>query len=151
MLMQDDLTISMLENCKQSQPVIKAIIESTTDDEGMLFEALYLHDELEQVISKYEQLEAAQKSGEQQPENSDPFNCEDLEAAQEPGGKLPENSDASKSELEAAQSLGGNLPEKAHASEAKSPALVGAHNENKLVDFPKGESAEPSNEKINDK
>ncbi|XP_075648725.1 TOM1-like protein 2 [Castanea sativa] len=149
--LKEDLTISMLENCKQSQPVIKAIIESTTDDEGMLFEALYLHDELEQVISKYEQLEAAQKSGEQQPENSDPINCEDLEAAQEPGGELPKNSDASKSELEAAQSLGGNLPEKAHASEAKSPALVGAHDENKLVGFPKGESAEPSNDKINAK
>ena len=97
-LMQEDLTLSMLKNCKQSQPVIKVIIESTTDDEGMLFEALYYHDELEQVISKYEQLEAAQKAGEQ-PENSDPVNCEDLEAAQEPGGKLPGNSDASKSEL----------------------------------------------------
>ena len=98
-LTQEDLTLSMLKNCKQSQPVIKAIIESTTDDEGMLFEALYFHDELEQVISKYEQLEAAQKAGEQQPENSDPVNCEDLEAAQEPGGKLPGNSDAAKSEL----------------------------------------------------
>ncbi|KAK9993437.1 hypothetical protein SO802_023140 [Lithocarpus litseifolius] len=98
-LMQEDLTLSMLKNCKQSQPVIKAIIESTANDEGMLFEALYFHDELEQVIFKYEQLEAAQKAGEQQPENSDPVNYEDLEAAQEPGGKLPGNSDASKRHL----------------------------------------------------
>ena len=31
------------------------------------------------------------------------------------------------------------ISQKSHASEAKSPALVGTHNENKLVDFPKGE------------
>ncbi|KAK9265635.1 hypothetical protein L1049_021482 [Liquidambar formosana] len=67
---KDDLTVSMLEKCTQSQPVVQRIIESTTDDEGMLFEALSLHDELQQVISRYAELEAALKSGEQLPEDS---------------------------------------------------------------------------------
>lgn len=136
--------MNMLERCKQSQPAVKGIIESTTDDEGMLFEALYLHDELQQVISKYEQLEAAQKSGGQQPENSDPIKYEQLEATQKSGGELPETSDASKcEELEAAKKLGENLPLPENAPEAKSPTL----SENNLVDYPKGDDAESSHEK----
>lgn len=70
-LLQDELTVSMLEKCKESQPVIQRIIESTTDDEVMLFEALNLHDELQQVISKYEELEIGQKSDGELPLNSD--------------------------------------------------------------------------------
>ena len=42
-----------MEKCKQSQPLIQMIIESTTDDEGVLFEALHLNDELQQVLSSY--------------------------------------------------------------------------------------------------
>jgi hypothetical protein len=143
-LLQEDLTMNMLERCKQSQPAVKGIIESTTDDEGMLFEALYLHDELQQVISKYEQLEVTQKSGGQQPENSDPIKYEQLEATQKCGGELPETSDASKcEELEAAKKLGENLPLPENAPEAKSPTL----SENNLVDSPKGDDAESSHEK----
>ncbi|XWS36434.1 hypothetical protein CRYUN_Cryun20dG0085800 [Craigia yunnanensis] len=67
---KDELTESMLEKCKQSQPVIKIIIEGTTDDDGILFEALNLNDDLQQVISKYEELEAGSKSGRQFTENS---------------------------------------------------------------------------------
>ncbi|XP_022758414.1 TOM1-like protein 2 isoform X2 [Durio zibethinus] len=62
---KDELTESMLEKCKQSQPVIQMIIEGTTDDDGILFEALNLNDELQQVISKFEKLEAGSKSGRQ--------------------------------------------------------------------------------------
>lgn len=135
--------MNMLERCKQSQPAVKGIIESTTDDEGMLFEALYLHDELQQVISKYEQLEVAQKSGGQQPENSDPIKYEQLEATQKSGGELPETSDASKcEELEAAKKLGENLPLPENAPEAKSPTL----SENNLVDSLKGDDAGSSHE-----
>lgn len=68
MWLQDDLTVSMVEKCKLSQPVVQRIIESTMNDEGMLFEALYLHDELQQVLSKWEEMEA--KTSEQLPENS---------------------------------------------------------------------------------
>ncbi|XP_022769869.1 TOM1-like protein 2 [Durio zibethinus] len=67
---RDELTESMLEKCKQSQPVIQMIIESTTDDDGILFEALNLNDEIQQVISKFEELEAGSMSGRQLIENS---------------------------------------------------------------------------------
>ncbi|XVF21576.1 hypothetical protein REPUB_Repub12eG0101500 [Reevesia pubescens] len=67
---KDELTESMLEKCKQSQPVIQMIIESTTDDDGILFEALNLNDELQHVISKFEELEAGSKSGRQLIEHS---------------------------------------------------------------------------------
>lgn len=49
--------MSMAERCKESQPVLQRIIETTTDDESMLFEALSLHDELEQVLTNYAKLE----------------------------------------------------------------------------------------------
>ncbi|XP_065874753.1 TOM1-like protein 2 [Euphorbia lathyris] len=68
---KEDLTVSLLEKCRQSQPVIQRIIESTTNDEAMLFEALNLNDELQQVVSRYEELEACLKSEEQQPEKPD--------------------------------------------------------------------------------
>ncbi|RWR96029.1 TOM1-like protein 2 [Cinnamomum micranthum f. kanehirae] len=59
---KDDLTLSMLEKCKQSQPVIQRIIETTVDGENMLFEALNLHEELLKVLSKYEETEVAVQS-----------------------------------------------------------------------------------------
>ncbi|XVF32389.1 hypothetical protein REPUB_Repub17cG0078000 [Reevesia pubescens] len=67
---KEELTESMLEKCKQSQPVIQMIIESTTDDDGILFEALNLNDELQQVISKFEELQAGSMSGGQVTKNS---------------------------------------------------------------------------------
>lgn len=63
--------MSLFKKCKQSQPVIQRIIESTTNDEAMLFEALNLNDELQQVISRYEELEAGLKSGAPLPESCD--------------------------------------------------------------------------------
>ncbi|MCE0481395.1 hypothetical protein HAX54_039113 [Datura stramonium] len=63
---KDDLAVSMLENCKQSLTVIQRI-KSTSGDEGLMFEALNLHDELRQVISTYEEMEAALDSGERLP------------------------------------------------------------------------------------
>ncbi|KAJ9169619.1 hypothetical protein P3X46_017788 [Hevea brasiliensis] len=68
---REDLTVSLSEKCKQSQVVIQRIIESTTDDEAMLFEALNLNDELQLVISQYELLEAGLNTGEQVPGVSD--------------------------------------------------------------------------------
>ncbi|KAG8389208.1 hypothetical protein BUALT_Bualt02G0205000 [Buddleja alternifolia] len=65
--LQDDLTISMLSKCKQSLPVVQRIIESTSDDEVMLFDALNLHDELQLVISRHAELAAVLESG--QPKN----------------------------------------------------------------------------------
>lgn len=44
--------MSMLEKCKQSLSVVQRIIESTSDDEVMLFDALNLHEELQNTISR---------------------------------------------------------------------------------------------------
>lgn len=54
--LQDELTVSMLDKCKESLPVVQRIAETTTDDDILLFEALNLHDELEQVISRCEEI-----------------------------------------------------------------------------------------------
>ncbi|KAL3531228.1 hypothetical protein ACH5RR_010550 [Cinchona calisaya] len=67
---KNELTVSMLANCKQSLPVVQGIIESTTDDEGLLFEALSLHDDLQQVISRYEHMEAELESGGTEPKHN---------------------------------------------------------------------------------
>ncbi|KAK6164457.1 hypothetical protein DH2020_001321 [Rehmannia glutinosa] len=67
--LQDDLTISMLEKCKQSLPAVQRIIENTSDDEVLLFDALNLHDELQLVISRHGELVAAIES--KQPKNHD--------------------------------------------------------------------------------
>ncbi|CAH8354393.1 unnamed protein product [Eruca vesicaria subsp. sativa] len=58
---EDELTVSLMEKCKQSQPLIEMIIESTTDDESVLFEALHLNDELQRVLSIYEKPDETEK------------------------------------------------------------------------------------------
>ncbi|KAL6978690.1 hypothetical protein U1Q18_020355 [Sarracenia purpurea var. burkii] len=68
---EDDLTVSMLKKCKQSLPAVQRIVETTTDDEVLLFEALNLNEELQQIISKFEEMEANLSSGRVPPENSD--------------------------------------------------------------------------------
>lgn len=69
-LPKDDLTMSMLDKCKDSQPVLQRIIETTTEDESLLFEALSLHDELQQVVSKFSSLEVSEPSTAQLPQES---------------------------------------------------------------------------------
>lgn len=49
--------LSMVEKCKESEPIIQRVIESIDGDESLLFEALSLHDELQQVLSKYQELD----------------------------------------------------------------------------------------------
>uniref|UniRef100_A0A2P2IHK8 TOM1-like protein 2 n=1 Tax=Rhizophora mucronata TaxID=61149 RepID=A0A2P2IHK8_RHIMU len=68
---KEDITVNLLEKCKQSRPVLQRIIESTTDDEAMLFEALNLHDELQKIIAEYEEMEAGLNSGDHLPGSSD--------------------------------------------------------------------------------
>ncbi|EEF30347.1 protein transporter, putative [Ricinus communis] len=120
---KEDLTVSLLENCKQSQPVIQRIIQSTTDDEAVLFEALAINDELQQVISQYEKLEAGLKSGEKLPESSD--NTKELEAGLKCEEQLPESSEDTEED---------NLPVQAGHNK----------NETKTADPQKESSNEPS-------
>ncbi|KAK6120031.1 hypothetical protein DH2020_046161 [Rehmannia glutinosa] len=60
--LKDDLTVSMLEKCKQSLPVVQRIIETTSEDEVMLFDALNIHDELQLIISRHGELAADENS-----------------------------------------------------------------------------------------
>ncbi|KAL3644970.1 hypothetical protein CASFOL_010150 [Castilleja foliolosa] len=73
---EDELTISMLEKCKQSLSAVQRIIESTSDDEVMLFDALIILDELQLVISKHGDLVTAIKS--ERPKNDDNSNTGNL-------------------------------------------------------------------------
>ncbi|XP_062023291.1 TOM1-like protein 2 [Rosa rugosa] len=131
--LKEELTMNMLEKCKESQPVIQRIIETTTDDEGMLFEALFLHEELQQVISKYQELEASQNSGGQQLENPDATRPEGSEAAQ--NGELPVSSNPPEREdLDNSQKHGGKLPEYSNDSEVGPSAPLGIHSETKIAD-----------------
>lgn len=53
---QGDLTITLVQQCHQSQNTVQRIIESVGDDEALLFEALSINDEIQSVISKFEDI-----------------------------------------------------------------------------------------------
>lgn len=54
--MQDDLTISLSRQCRESQYTVLSIIETAGDNEALLFEALNVNDEIQKVLSKYEDM-----------------------------------------------------------------------------------------------
>lgn len=139
--LQEELTLSLLDKCKQSLYVIKEIVQSTTNDEETLFEALYLNDELQQLVSKYEELEASQSLGEQQTQNADDTSKHDAEAVQ----NLNERHEGDKSEeAEAAQNLDQKLPQKSNTLEGGVNATeVYDHVETKNVDSTKEKNGEP--------
>ncbi|KAJ1416594.1 VHS domain [Sesbania bispinosa] len=139
--LKEDLTLSLLDKCKESVSVIKGIVESTTDDEVTLFEALYLNDELQQVVSKYEELEAAQRS-EAQPQNADPAK-HDPEAVQSLNEPPERCEDDESEEPEAAQNLDRKLPKKSNTLEVNATEGDG-HVETKIVDGTKEKNTESS-------
>ncbi|KAL0317860.1 UNVERIFIED_CONTAM: TOM1-like protein 1 [Sesamum angustifolium] len=55
-LIQDDLTITLFQQCRESQYTVQRIIETAGDNEALLFEALNVNDEIQKVISKYEDM-----------------------------------------------------------------------------------------------
>lgn len=134
--LKEDITVSLLDKCKQSLSVIKGIVEGTTDDEATLFEALYLNDELQQVVSKYEELEAAQSSGAPPSQNADTAK-HDAEIVRN-RNELPESD-----ESEAAQNLDGKLPQKFNTLEVNATEVAGLA-ETKVVDDTKEKDAESS-------
>ncbi|XP_027351634.1 TOM1-like protein 2 [Abrus precatorius] len=141
--LKEDLTVSLLEKCKESLSIIKGIVESTTNDEATLFEALYLNDELQQVVSKYEELEAAERSGAQQPQNAD-TGKHDAEAVQKTN-ELAERFEGNESEeSKASQNLDiKNLPQKSITLEANATEGDGLV-ETKVVDSTNEKNAESS-------
>ncbi|CAL5193758.1 unnamed protein product [Lathyrus oleraceus] len=138
--LKEELTLSLLDKCKQSLYVIKEIVQSTTNDEETLFEALYLNDELQQLVSKYEELEASQSLGEHQTQNADAAK-NDAEAVQ----NLNERREGDKSEeSEAAQNLDQKLLQESNTLEANVNATEGyGHVETKIVDSTKEKNGEP--------
>lgn len=91
---QDELTLTIREKCKDAQPMLQRIIETTVDDEPLLIEALSLHDELQQVLAKCEERDfASTQADEHNPDDSgtpcsQPEGCtsEEKEADSQPEG-----------------------------------------------------------------
>lgn len=50
------MTITLVQQCRQSQYAVQRIIETAGDNEALLFEALNVNDEIQKVMSKYEEL-----------------------------------------------------------------------------------------------
>jgi hypothetical protein len=67
--LQDDLTATLVQQCYQSQHTIQRIIETVGDNEAVLFEALSVNDEVQKVLSKYEEMKKpnASENTEQRP------------------------------------------------------------------------------------
>eukprot|EP00897_Mesotaenium_endlicherianum_P004704 jgi/Mesen1/4261/ME000022S03549 len=52
--LQDDLTSSLVAQCRQAQAQVQRVIEGAQDDnENLMFEALAVHDELEKVLARH--------------------------------------------------------------------------------------------------
>lgn len=132
-IIEDDLTISMLDKCKESQPVLQRIVQSTNDDESLLFEALNLNDELQQVISKFEEMQLSRKSGTQPPEEP-----RDLHSADDQSALLVEAQDANTS----TEPLKIENPKSAAAADLLTGGpLEESRNVNKSTESPKVENA----------
>lgn len=52
------MTTILAQQCHQSQYTVQRIIETSGDDEALLFEALSVNDEIQKVLSKYEEMKA---------------------------------------------------------------------------------------------
>lgn len=55
-ILRDDLTIALSRQCRESQYTVLSIIETAGDNEALLFEALNVNDEIQKVLSKYEDM-----------------------------------------------------------------------------------------------
>ncbi|KAK8713245.1 hypothetical protein V6N13_148467 [Hibiscus sabdariffa] len=54
--LQDELTTTLVRQCRQSQSTVVRIIETAGDNEALLFEALNVNDDLQKALSKYEEM-----------------------------------------------------------------------------------------------
>ncbi|KAH1267720.1 TOM1-like protein 1 [Glycine max] len=53
---KDDLTTTLVQQCRRSQTTVQRIVETAGDNEAVLFEALNVNDEIQKVLTKYEEL-----------------------------------------------------------------------------------------------
>eukprot|EP01018_Ginkgo_biloba_P026309 Gb_39303 [translate_table: standard] len=54
-VLKDELTSTLVEQCRQSQATVRRIAESAGDSEPLLFEALNVNDEIQRVLANYEE------------------------------------------------------------------------------------------------
>ncbi|WJX50990.1 hypothetical protein P8452_37227 [Trifolium repens] len=66
--LKQDLTITLLQQCRESQSTVHKIIETVGNNEALLFEALNVNDEIHKVLSKYEELKKKPKVSPLEPE-----------------------------------------------------------------------------------
>ncbi|KAK1286468.1 hypothetical protein QJS10_CPB20g01201 [Acorus calamus] len=57
---KDDLTTTLVHQCRQSQRTVQRIIETAGDNEALLFEALNVNNEIQKALSKYDELKKPQ-------------------------------------------------------------------------------------------
>ncbi|CAO2821645.1 unnamed protein product [Amaranthus hypochondriacus] len=55
-VLQDDLTTTLVHQCRQSQSTVQRIVETAGDNEALLFEALNVNDEIQKVLDKYDDM-----------------------------------------------------------------------------------------------
>lgn len=105
-VLKDDLTTTLVQQCHQCQHTIQRIIETAEDNESTLFEALTVNDELQTIISKYEDLKVPPIVQSEprpavipvavEPEDSPRFSKEEEALVRKPGkarGKFREDED----------------------------------------------------------
>lgn len=54
--LQDDLTTTLVQQCRQSLNTVQRIIETAGDNEALLFEALNINDEVQKALLKYDEM-----------------------------------------------------------------------------------------------
>ncbi|KAK7258156.1 hypothetical protein RIF29_32645 [Crotalaria pallida] len=55
-VLEDDLSTTLVQQCRQSQSTVQKIVETAGDNEALLFEALNVYDKIVKVLSHYEEL-----------------------------------------------------------------------------------------------
>lgn len=66
------MTTTLVQQCRQSQFTVQRIIETAGDNEALLIEALNVNDEVQKVLSKYEEIKATTVTEETRPTAPEP-------------------------------------------------------------------------------
>ncbi|CAI8617100.1 unnamed protein product [Vicia faba] len=71
-VLQQNLTMTLVQQCRESQSTVHRIIETVGNNEALLFEALQVNDEIHKVLSKYEELKKKKKKPKVSPLKPEP-------------------------------------------------------------------------------
>ena len=70
LLLQEELTLTLVEQCRASQFKVQRIVERAGDADPVLFEALNVNDDLQRVLTKFEELSKGETAEQPQPVES---------------------------------------------------------------------------------